>query len=203
MVLAFLHLIEQLKTTKRKGWINEDIANPESIADHMYRMSIICLLCTDASLDRSKLVNLALVHDMAESLVGDITPLDNIPKHEKEERELLAMQAIRDEYGLSPAQGDEFMALFMEYEAKQTAESRFVKDVDKYELVLQTIEYEKRLGGAKDLTHFAASSEMIQHPCVKAWCEEALRERETFWAGVGVARGRERENGFAEEVEKM
>ncbi|KAJ8609524.1 hypothetical protein MRB53_039082 [Persea americana] len=182
MVLEFLHLIEQLKLTKRTGWINEDVANPESIADHMYRMSIICMLCTDPTLDTSRMIKIALVHDMAESIVGDITPLDNVPAHVKQQRELEAMQKICDKYlATSPAAAREFMALFLEYEQKASPEARFVKDVDKYELVLQTIEYEKRLGGTKDLTHFAKSSEMIQHPEVKKWCEAALAERTAFW----------------------
>lgn len=36
-MLEFFHLIEQLKTQKRTGWVNEGITNPESISDHMYR----------------------------------------------------------------------------------------------------------------------------------------------------------------------
>ena len=184
-MLKFMHLIERLKTTPRAGWCNENIDNPESIADHMYRMSIACLLCTDPSLNRDKMMKIALVHDLAESIVGDITPLDKIPKAIKQQREKEAMDTICRDYMPPGTARGEIMSLFNEYEYKTSAEARFVKDVDKYELVLQTIEYERRLGGAKDLTHFAASSEMIEHEQVKAWCEEALQERREFWAQVG------------------
>jgi putative hydrolase of HD superfamily len=38
----FLETIEALKTTDRRGWVLRDVHKPESIADHMYRMAIMC-----------------------------------------------------------------------------------------------------------------------------------------------------------------
>jgi hypothetical protein len=47
----------------------------------MYRMGIITMLCPpETGIDRDRCVKLALIHDMAEALVGDITPPDNVPK---------------------------------------------------------------------------------------------------------------------------
>lgn len=47
----------------------------------MYRMGVIAMLCPpEENIDKDKAVKIALVHDMAEALVGDITPVDNIPK---------------------------------------------------------------------------------------------------------------------------
>lgn len=150
----------------------------------MYRMAMITLMCTDASLDRSKLVKIALVHDLAEAIVGDITPMDRIPKAEKARRELAAMETICSQ--LVPRshapRGEEIMALFREYEDKATPEARYVKDVDKYELVLQTFEYERRHEGAKKLDSFVAVQELVQHPEVRAWVDEALAERDAWWA---------------------
>ena len=55
----------------------EDVKGPESIADHMYRMSIMALLAGEHSgLDTTKCVKLAITHDIAEAIVGDITPHD-------------------------------------------------------------------------------------------------------------------------------
>jgi len=34
-------------------------------------------------------IRMALVHDLSESLVGDITPYDNVSKEEKSRRELV------------------------------------------------------------------------------------------------------------------
>ncbi|KAJ2790160.1 hypothetical protein H4R20_007059, partial [Coemansia guatemalensis] len=75
-VIEFLSIVERLKRTKRTGWINNGISGPESIADHMYRMGIMAMLIDDASIDRSKCVKMSIVHDLAEALIGDITPYD-------------------------------------------------------------------------------------------------------------------------------
>ena len=53
----------------------------ESISDHMYRMSVIAMLCPpEHKVDKDRCIKLAIVHDMAEALVGDITPPDKIEK---------------------------------------------------------------------------------------------------------------------------
>ncbi|CAE7170861.1 unnamed protein product [Rhizoctonia solani] len=85
--LAFFHILERLKTQKRTGWIKAKIPGPESIADHMHRMSILALCTSDASLDVSKCVMMAVVHDLAEAVVGDIAPWEGISKAEKAQRE--------------------------------------------------------------------------------------------------------------------
>lgn len=189
-LVPYLNLIERLKTTPRTGWLNEEISHPESIADHMYRMALITMLCRDPTLDKEKMLKIALVHDMAEAVVGDITPLDNVPKERKRAMELAAMKGICED--LLPSShritGEEMMALFLEYEHRSTPEARFVKDVDKFELVLQTFEYEKAGRVARRLDHFVASHEQVQHEEVKGWCADVMREREAWWAAKEAAR---------------
>lgn len=38
----FLELIELLKNVERRGWVIRGVSKPESVADHMYRMAIMC-----------------------------------------------------------------------------------------------------------------------------------------------------------------
>lgn len=91
--LEFFHLIEKLKTQKRTGWVREQVNSPESIADHMYRMSMLALLSEeDAALDIAKCVMMAVVHDLAEASVGDITPFDGITKAQKQKLEGVSVQ---------------------------------------------------------------------------------------------------------------
>lgn len=86
--LELMHLIEKLKTQKRTGWVREGISQPESISDHMYRMAMLSLLSEeDAELDIGKCVQMAVVHDLAEASVGDITPFDGITKAQKQKLE--------------------------------------------------------------------------------------------------------------------
>uniref|UniRef100_A0A8C6ZWX7 HD domain containing 2 n=1 Tax=Nothoprocta perdicaria TaxID=30464 RepID=A0A8C6ZWX7_NOTPE len=86
-LLQFLRLVGQLKRVPRTGWVLRKVERPESVSDHMYRMAVMALAAGDASLDKGRCVRLALVHDMAECIVGDIAPADNVPKEEKHRRE--------------------------------------------------------------------------------------------------------------------
>lgn len=50
------------QTTKRAGWVLRDVRNPESIADHMYRMGLMALIASDLpGVDRDKLGFLLLL----------------------------------------------------------------------------------------------------------------------------------------------
>ena len=52
--------------------MNNEVALPESIADHMYRMSMLAMLITDPSINKDRLVKICLVHDLGESIVGEL-----------------------------------------------------------------------------------------------------------------------------------
>lgn len=137
-VLTFLRLLSNLKTTKRTGWLNSSIPHPESISDHMYRMSIISLIHPHST---PHLIKLALAHDIAECIVGDITPYDPISKESKSAMEDDAMCTLRDTLGGTA--GVELYQLWREYEDAVTAEARVMKEIDKFEMILQADEYER------------------------------------------------------------
>ena len=75
--LSYFSIVGNLKTIKRTGWINHNIESPESIADHMYRMSMLVFMLKDDSISKDRLQKICLVHDLAESIAGDITPFDS------------------------------------------------------------------------------------------------------------------------------
>ncbi|PQE21395.1 HD family hydrolase protein [Rutstroemia sp. NJR-2017a BBW] len=92
--VPFFHMLERLKTTKREGWRRFGIDRGESISDHMYRMSLITMFAPESlatKLNIPHCTKMALIHDMAEALVGDITPVDGVAKHEKNRRESTTM----------------------------------------------------------------------------------------------------------------
>ncbi|KJZ77842.1 hypothetical protein HIM_03019 [Hirsutella minnesotensis 3608] len=208
--LAFFHMLERLKTTKREGWRRFGIERGESIADHMYRMSIVAMLAPPSlapRLDMAKCVKMCLVHDMAELLVGDITPVDGVPKPEKNRREGETMDYLTGDLlgGVDGgAAGAEIRAVWQEYEDSKTLDSHFVHDVDKMELLLQMVEYEKRGRGALDLGEFAYVAGAMVLPETRAWAQELLREREQFWGGAEHVHGEKGvEGGMSEEKSAM
>lgn len=83
------------------------------------------------------------------------------------------------------ARGQELRDLFMEYETQSSREAQFVKDVDKYELLVQMLEFEKQEAGTKDLSQFTAVQGAIRHPIVRQWAEELFASRRQFWESVG------------------
>ncbi|KAH8751660.1 hypothetical protein F5883DRAFT_577736 [Diaporthe sp. PMI_573] len=87
-MLSFFATSELLKCTPRKGWVIRGIEEPESVADHMYQMGLICLAYPWKSEDeRAKAVEMAIVHDAPEALAGDITPSDGLSREAKYVRE--------------------------------------------------------------------------------------------------------------------
>ncbi|XP_069106039.1 5'-deoxynucleotidase HDDC2-like [Argopecten irradians] len=73
----------------------------------------------------------------------------------------------------------EIMSLWREYENQSTNEARFVKDLDKFEMILQAMEYEKIDKGPKALQEFFDSTNgKFQSPQVKEWVEELKNIRE-------------------------
>ncbi|KAH6565416.1 hypothetical protein BASA50_010916 [Batrachochytrium salamandrivorans] len=175
-MLQFLHTCERLKITKRTGWVDRGVDNAESIGDHMHRMSIIALLVKDQTIDKNRLVKMAVVHDLAEAVVGDLTPHSGISKAEKEKLERAAIVSFVETNGHSK-EILEIQALWEEYEAATTKEALLCKDIDKFEMILQAFEYEKRTG--KKLQEFYDSTKgKFTHPEVIALAQALYIERQ-------------------------
>ena len=74
------------------GWVHNNIQLPESVADHMYRMSMMSFMVSDNDINKDYLMKICMVHDLAESIVGDITPHQNISKEVKRQMEEVRAQ---------------------------------------------------------------------------------------------------------------
>lgn len=140
--ITFLHTCSLLKGTKRTGWLLRGLSNVESVADHSWRMALMVLLLgNSAGIDAQRATCIALVHDLAEALVGDIAPGQGVDKATKQRLEADAMNTIVGYLSAENAQlGQHVRALWLEYESAQTAEALFVKDMDKLEMILQARE---------------------------------------------------------------
>ena len=54
--------LEGLKKRKREGWVRRGIQNPESMADHSYRVAIMALILSpEAKLDPEKTIHFPVV----------------------------------------------------------------------------------------------------------------------------------------------
>ncbi|KAM8963309.1 5'-deoxynucleotidase HDDC2 [Lycaon pictus] len=175
-LLRFLRQVGQLKRVPRTGWVYRSVERPESVSDHMYRMAVMALVTKDEHLNKDRCVRLALVHDMAESIVGDIAPADNIPKEEKHRREEEAMKQLSQ---LLPEDlRKELYELWEEYENQSSAEAKFVKQLDQCEMILQASEYEdaeNKPGRLQDF--FDSTAGKFSHPEIVQLVSELEAER--------------------------
>ncbi|XP_074309531.1 uncharacterized protein LOC141644021 [Silene latifolia] len=182
--IDFLTLCHRLKTTKRKGWINHGIKGPESIADHMYRMALMGLIAGDIpGVNRERCIKIAIVHDIAEAIVGDITPSDGVPKEEKSRREQKALNEMCEVLG-GGMRADEIKELWMEYETNSSLEANLVKDFDKVEMILQALEYETEHGMVLD-EFFLSTAGKFQTEIGKSWAAEIISRRKTKPSNTG------------------
>lgn len=179
-LLKFMSLVGKLKSTKRTGWVYRGVKSPESVSDHMYRMAIMSFLPTGldegTNINRDHCIKLALIHDMAECIVGDITPFDGVSKEEKHKREKQTMEYLSSLVGEEV--GKEFLLLWQEYEAQETEEAKFVKDLDRFEMILQAHEYEDGEGKPGWLQEFFdCTKDKFHHSIVKEWVQELNKLR--------------------------
>ena len=124
----------RLKDVVRAGWVRAGVQNPESVAAHSWGMALLATqLCPD-DVDLGRVLQLCILHDIAEVQVGDITPHDNVSPEEKHRLESEAIENM----------GVDAAAAFSEYEAQQTPESRFVRFLDKLDMSLQAEIYESQ-----------------------------------------------------------
>lgn len=164
------------------------MAQTESIADHMYRMSIIAMAVPSSKVSVDKCVKIALVHDIAEALVGDITPFGGVTKEEKHRRELETIEylvALVEPYNSEFAH--EMKELWLDYEEIRCLEARYVKDIDKFEMIQQAWDYEQEYGLKYDLTEFYDSRPAIKTPEIGELCDEVIRQRLEYITALKAA----------------
>ena len=135
----------QLKDIPRTGWVRAGVENPESVAAHSWGMAVLALRLCPKHLDLSKVLSMCLVHDVAEIVVGDLTPHDAIQGEEKHDLERAGMLKIAPQW----------VDLFDEYEQGTSEEARFVKTMDKLDMGLQDMNYQQH---GLDLNEFINSA---------------------------------------------
>ncbi|GLC77856.1 hypothetical protein PLESTF_001064900 [Pleodorina starrii] len=175
--IDFLMLLQQLKLTKRTGWVRKNVDGPESIADHMYRMSLMALIATDSSVDVTRCIKMALVHDVAEAIVGDITPHCGVSDTDKHAWELEAVGRIKQILGSDTAAAREVESLWLEYEAASSPEALLVKDFDKLEMIITAHQYEQAQPGLVLEEFFSSTVGRFKTETGKAWAAELVARR--------------------------
>ena len=176
MILDFFKTAVNLKNIARQGWIDKlSIENPESVADHSYSMAIIGMVISDLeNYDSEKMLKMILLHDLAESNIGDYTP-NQISKENKIKIENKAydeiINALPDTIKLQYAQ------IWEEYQKQESPESKIVHQIDKLEMALQAKMYQKEGSSKEAIESFFKSAENeITHPKLKELFNQIIQD---------------------------
>ena len=157
MILDFLKDSANLKSISRQGWIDKlSIKNPESVADHSYSMAIMAMIISDLeNYDSEKILKMTLLHDLAESKIGDITP-EQMTSENKMKIENDAFNEIIDQ--LPETVKSQYLEIWKEYQNNNSKESLFVHQIDKLEMALQAKIYQKDGKTIEDIEPFLESA---------------------------------------------
>jgi len=129
--LDFLMEIDRLKSVNRQTLIT-DGTRRENTAEHSWHLAMFAFVLAEHAnedVDILHVLQLCLIHDIVEIDAGDTFAYDTTANSDKGEREQRAADRL---FGLLPAdQHARLRALWEEYEAMETAESRFANAVDR------------------------------------------------------------------------
>ncbi len=132
----------RLKNLPRTGWLMRGVDTAESIAAHSYGTALTTLVLldlVDEPLDRARTLAMAVLHDLPETITGDIpTPA---MRHFGTDAKPAAETKILDELVAETPVAGSWGALWREYAAGETPESRLVRDADKLDMFLQSVIY--------------------------------------------------------------
>jgi len=178
----------ELKTIPRMGWRVRGVRDGESVAEHSYAVALIVMLLAprlSETIDVSRAVRIALVHDLPEHMLGDIhAPASHMLGEDvKEAAELRILLDLMGDDGSA----DEVTGLWQEFAERSSVEGRLVRAVDKLEMFTQAYLYEQE--GNRMLADFwdwPHNVRDFEFPEIRALYEELkqLRQRRPEgWAG--------------------
>ena len=135
-VFDFLHEVENLKSTLR--YCTTKSGRKESTAEHSWRLALFSFIIAEElnlDIDRLHSMKIAIVHDIAEALTGDIDAIliaeGKVSREEKQKKEIGAINKLKD---ILPEKiGNEIYTLWKEYDEGFTREAKFIKAIENME----------------------------------------------------------------------
>jgi putative hydrolase of HD superfamily len=141
-VINFLMEIDKLKLVERRTKIIGH-GRQENSAEHSWHFAVAAMSLAPFSpenVDISRVIQMALLHDIVEIDVGDVLVYDLAARAAVAEKEAAAAKRL---FGLLPEpQSTQFLQLWLEYEAAVTADARFAGALDRILPILQNLHNE-------------------------------------------------------------
>ncbi len=178
-MLSTLIELQRLKRLDRTGWTLRGLPNgTESVAAHSFGVCVTAMMLADEikmrgiDIDMERVLRMALMHDWAETRVGDMpkTATDYFGADARKHAEASAFADIIETAGASSSQ---YKTLYHDYEQRNSIEARLVKAADVLDLLVQAYALER--AGARGLDEFweVAENADFQLPSV---ADEVVRK---------------------------
>jgi len=136
-----LRLFYKLKNVQRANSVGD---RKESPAEHTWSSLILAdyfLNIIDKKIDRLKVYELLMYHDVIEIEVGDVSIINVDERVDLEKKEMNAMHSFKNKIPLSMK--DKFVNLFTEYQGQKTIESKFAKAIQSLDAKIHEIDYKE------------------------------------------------------------
>ena len=187
-MLATLIELQRLKRLERTGWTLRGLPNgTESVGAHSFGVSVTAMILADKiktrglDLDLERVLKMALLHDWAETRVGDM-PRTATNYFDADTRKTAETRAFADV--VANLDGAQFIykEIYQDYERRESIEARLVKAADVIDLLIQA--YALEHAGARGLDEFWEVAEEadfklppIAHEVVKELLQSLLDAR--------------------------
>lgn len=137
-ILNFYQVAEKLKFTLRHSWLS-DGRRQESVAEHSFMMGLLALVLLPKlkqQLDTQKVLQMILLHDLAEAVTSDMPVWRGLAQ--KSQKVRAERTAIKQIFATLDEQSQtELTTIWEEYEARQSPEALFVKALDTFDVIAQ------------------------------------------------------------------
>jgi len=135
--IEFILEVDKLKRIQRRTTLLDE-SRQENSAEHSWHIALIVLVLSEYAeednLDLLRVIKLLLAHDLVEIDADDTYCYDEVGGQDQKERETKAADRIFNI--LPPDQADSFRTLWDEFDARETAESRFANALDRLQPLL-------------------------------------------------------------------
>lgn len=157
-MLSTLIELQRLKRLDRTGWTLRGLPNgTESVAAHSFGVCVTAMMLADeikmrgSDIDIERVLRMALVHDWAETRVGDM-PKTATDYFGADVRKRAEASAFADIINAAGAAASQYETVFHDYEERNSVEARLVKAADVLDLLIQAYALER--AGARGLDEF-------------------------------------------------
>lgn len=138
--IGFIREADKLKTIHRQTLLT-DASRRENDAEHSWHLALMALLLSEYANGRDlnllHVVRMVLIHDLVEIDAGDTYCYDEAGYRDKTQRETAAARRIFNL--LPPDQAAEIRALWDEFEAAETPESKFANALDRLQPLMHNV----------------------------------------------------------------